>query len=142
MPSLSPSTSTPSYPPSISPVPPTNKPTLSTPFPYYNYDNTSQYGPDQWHNIQILNSTDNYWREWGKVENQCNNEMQSPIDVCTKPERHCKEYHEFRSKRGDFRIDNDMFMMKHILPNKLRVVVARRVGDEPDPPHAGKCFII
>jgi len=135
MPSLSPSFNTPSYPPSTS-APPTNKPTLSTPFPYYNYDNTSQYGPDQWHNLTILNSTDNYWREWGKVENQCNNEMQSPIDVCTKPERHCKEYHEFRSKRGDFRIDNDLFMMKEILPNKLRVVVARRVGEEPDPAHA------
>ena len=136
MPSLSPSTNTPSYSPSISPVSPTNKPTLSTPFPYYNYDNTSQYGPDQWSNLSILNSTDNYWREWGKVENQCNELMQSPIDVCTKPERHCKEYHEFRSKRGDFRIENDSFMMKQILPNKLRVVVARRVGDEPDPPHA------
>ena len=26
-------------------------------------------------------------------------------------------------------------MIKQILPNKLRVVMARRIGEEPDPPH-------
>lgn len=70
------------------------------------------------------------------VENRCGDEnvAQSPIDVCTRPERHCQEYHEFRSRRGDFRI-RDAFFTKQILPSKLRVLVERRTGDEPDPPH-------
>lgn len=134
---------------------------------YFNYNTThgSRYGPNSWENVTVLNSTENYWREFGFVSNQCNDRSiaQSPIDVCTKPERHCVEYHEFRAKvsfrgsfpighslpffadiynvtsrfslqRGDFKISSE-FMEKQILPNKLRVLVARRVGEEPDPPH-------
>ena len=86
---------------------PTNTPTepepidLTSTLPYFNYDTQSPYGPNQWQNILLDNSTrTNYWSEFNLVENQCNSMdgMQSPIDVCTQPERHCKEYHEFRSK--------------------------------------------
>jgi len=80
-----------------------------------------------------LNST-NYWDEFGFVENECSKGAQSPIDVCTQPVRHCEEYHEFRAKRGDFKISSEV-VEKQILPNKLRALMMRRVGDEPDPPH-------
>ena len=39
------------------------------------------------------------------------------------------------TQRGDFKINGE-FMTKQILSNKLRVLMTRRVGDEPDPPHA------
>ena len=69
---------------------------------YFNYNTTvgSNYGPSAWGNVKVLNSTNNYWSEFGLVTNQCNDPRvgQSPIDVCTSPVRHCLEYHEFRSK--------------------------------------------
>lgn len=70
---------------------------------YYNYNisKDSKYGPSTWQHVLTLNSTaQNYWSEFGLIENQCNDNSlaQSPIDVCTKPERHCMEHHEFRSK--------------------------------------------
>ena len=70
---------------------------------YYNYNisNDSKYGPSTWQHVLTLNSTaQNYWSEFGLIGNQCNDNSlaQSPIDVCTKPERHCMEHHEFRSK--------------------------------------------
>ncbi|KAL9189385.1 hypothetical protein ACHAXT_009060 [Thalassiosira profunda] len=137
-------TTSPTAVPSAPPTPsPTERPTFQTrpvpldpPATYFDYDPTSPYGPWNWGNVEVLNATENYWSEFGLVANECNTEgvPQSPIDVCTRPERHCQEYHEFRSKRGDFKINGD-FLEKQILPNKLRILVARRDGDEPDPPH-------
>ena len=37
-------------------------------------------------------------------------------------------------QRGDFKISQQA-VEKQILPNKLRALMVRRVGDEPDPPH-------
>jgi hypothetical protein len=84
---------------------PTAKPTLSTPLEplvlanasYFNFNTTegSQFGPSAWEQVDVSNS---YWSEFGFDTNQCNDRrvMQSPIDVCTAPERHCLEYHETR----------------------------------------------
>lgn len=78
---------------------PTTAPTLSK--SYFNYNTTigSQYGPAAWGNVSTAN---NYWSEFGFTKNQCSDKtvMQSPIDVCTMPEKHCLEYHEPRSKVG------------------------------------------
>ncbi len=68
---------------------------------YFNYNPASIFGPNQWGDITALNSTDNYWFEFGFVENRCNADDQSPIDVCTKPTRDCKEHHEFRTRVND-----------------------------------------
>ena len=100
----------------------------------YNTSESSRYGPHSWSNVTALNSTENYWHEFGFVANECSKGAQSPIDVCTQPARHCEEYHEFRAKRGDFKISSEV-VEKQILPNKLRAVMMRRVGAEPDPPH-------
>ncbi|KAL7471633.1 hypothetical protein ACHAXS_011972 [Conticribra weissflogii] len=71
---------------------------------YFNYNPASILGPNQWGNITALNSTDNYWFEFGFVENRCNADDQSPIDVCTKPTRDCKEHHEFRTRVKTYHI--------------------------------------
>ena len=82
---------------------------------YYNYNisKDSKYGPSTWQHVLTLNSTaQNYWSEFGLIENQCNDHSlaQSPIDVCTKPERHCMEHHEFRSKvREPYHIVNYIY---------------------------------
>ncbi|KAL3793129.1 hypothetical protein HJC23_005631 [Cyclotella cryptica] len=119
---------------------PTSEPTFQThdlpanPDPtYFNYNTDSKYGPSSWENVTVLNSTENYWREFGFLENRCNTGAQSPIDLCDKPVRYCVEEHEFRTRSGDYTIQGDS-MIKEILPNKLRVVMARRQGEEPDPP--------
>lgn len=70
----------------------------------YNISADAQYGPSVWENV---NSTANYWQEFGFVENRCNVAPQSPIDVCTNPIRQCKEHHEFRSKVNFFLGDDD-----------------------------------
>lgn len=46
---------------------------------YFNYNVASKYGPKNWENVTVLNSTDNYWYEFGFVENLCGSELQSPI---------------------------------------------------------------
>ena len=82
---------------------------------YYNYNisTDSNYGPSTWQHVLTLNSTaQNYWSEFGLIGNQCNDNSlaQSPIDVCTKPERHCMEHHEFRSKvREPYHIVNYLY---------------------------------
>jgi len=119
----------PSQEPRFQPHPEPQKPNPT----YFNYNPASIHGPNHWGNITVLNSTDNYWHEFGFVENRCNAQDQSPIDVCTKPTRDCKEHHEFRTRRGDYNVDSEL-MEKQILHNKLRVVMARRIGEEPDPP--------
>ena len=64
----------------------------------YNTSEGSRYGPHSWGNVAGLNSTENYWHEFGLVANECSKALQSPIDLCTQPVRHCEEYHEFRAK--------------------------------------------
>lgn len=94
-------TATPTERPTFSP---TTKPTLSEPLEpqdpkpsYFNFNTTegSLVGPSAWNRVDVSNS---YWSEFGFVANQCNDKKvtQSPIDVCTAPERHCLEYHEPR----------------------------------------------
>jgi carbonic anhydrase len=157
VPSQNPSSSDPTFTPSNHPLslPPTSSSVPTTtaapsdvpPFPsheepihpdptYFNYNSRadSKYGPRSWENVTVPNSTDNYWNEFGFNENMCGADAQSPIDLCTEPTRQCMEEHEYRSRPGDYTIDGNL-TMKQILPNKLRVVMARRVGDEPDPPH-------
>ncbi|EJK61248.1 hypothetical protein THAOC_18301 [Thalassiosira oceanica] len=125
---------------------------------YFNYNLTqgSRFGPSAWKRVSV--PADNYWGEFLSLDNQCGNEFgQSPIDLCTAPSRYCQEFHEFRSRPGDFGIEGRS-MQKQILANKLvshldcacasffctdmhnrkhekRVLVERRTGDEPDPPH-------
>lgn len=131
----------------------------------YNTSESSRYGPHSWSNVTVLNSTENYWYQFGFVANECSRGAQSPIDVCTQPVRYCEEYHEFRAKvndiivtmftlafvifcssydiflyptvanpkRGDFKISSEV-VEKQIMSNKLRAIMMRRVGDEPDPP--------
>ena len=70
---------------------------------FFNYNTTegSHFGPSSWGNVTMSNSTsENYWSEFGFVVNQCNDTTvsQSPIDVCTAPEKHCLEYHEPRAR--------------------------------------------
>lgn len=157
VPSMNPSSSDPTFTPSIHPLslPPTSSSVPSTtaapsdvpPFAsheepidpdptYFNYNtrSDSMYGPRSWENVTVLNSTENYWNEFGFNENMCGTDAQSPIDLCTEPTRLCMEDHEYRTRPGDYTIDGNL-TIKQILPNKLRVVMARRVGDEPDPPH-------
>ncbi len=85
-------------------ISPTAKPTLSEPIepldpnaPYFNFNTTegSQFGPSVWNQVDVSNS---YWSEFGLVTNQCNDRKvaQSPIDVCTTPEKQCLEFHETR----------------------------------------------
>jgi carbonic anhydrase len=103
---------------------------------YFNYNTgaNSKYGPRNWKNVTVLNSTENYWYEFGFVENMCDvGTAQSPIDLCAEPTRQCMEEHEYRSRSGDYTIEGNL-TDKQILPNKLRVVMARRQGEEPDPP--------
>ncbi|KAL3766476.1 hypothetical protein ACHAWO_004651 [Cyclotella atomus] len=156
VPSMNPSSSDPTFTPSIHPLslPPTSSSVPSTtaapsdvpPFAsheepidpdptYFNYNtrSDSMYGPRSWEIVTVLNSTENYWNEFGFNENMCGTDAQSPIDLCTEPTRLCMEDHEYRTRPGDYTIDGNL-TIKQILPNKLRVVMARRVGDEPDPP--------
>ena len=124
LPTLSPLISPISYPtdmptltsrPTTSSVPSTtNMPTQTSPFSthdepdqplstFFNYNSSasSRFGPHSWGNVTVLNSTENYWHEFGFITNECGKGPQSPIDVCTQPVRHCEEYHEFRTKVND-----------------------------------------
>lgn len=76
-----------------------DEPSQSVPsFFNYNISKGSRFGPHSWNNVTVLNSTENYWHEFGFVENECRKGAQSPIDVCTQPVKHCEEFHEFRAK--------------------------------------------
>jgi hypothetical protein len=99
------STSVPSEQPTLTLTPlfPVHRDPLIASQTFFNYNTTagSQFGPSSWGDVIVLNSTsENYWSEFGLVTNQCNDEvvMQSPIDVCTAPEKQCLEYHEPRAK--------------------------------------------
>lgn len=125
LPTLSPLISPVSYPtdiptstsrPTASSVPSTtNMPTQTSPFStheepvqplstFFNYNSSesSRFGPHSWGNVTVLNSTENYWHEFGFIANECGKGPQSPIDVCTQPVRHCEEYHEFRTKVNNY----------------------------------------
>jgi hypothetical protein len=112
IPTLSPNWFSPSLSPTSSSSPtattsPTNEPLFKTheepPNPnltYFNYNTRwdSKFGPNSWENVTVLNSTDNYWYEFGYVDNMCGMGTQSPIDLCRSPSKQCKEIHEFRTK--------------------------------------------
>ena len=150
IPSMSPSLE-PSIEPTVGPTAsPTNHPTrMPTPPPtytaarvpsnppkgYFNYDPASPYGPPRWGRVQI---DDDFWHTFDLNSNRNGNDCnsgngQSPIDVCVKPKESCTETHEMRPKSGDYKMDGP-FITKQILSNKLRLVLAPRTGEEPDPP--------
>ncbi|KAL3779435.1 hypothetical protein ACHAWO_000161 [Cyclotella atomus] len=143
MPSAEPITARPSKSPSRRPTSePTSKPTFAgaqepsnPPKGYFNYNPTSEYGPPKWGRVKIEND---FWHTFdlnsNRNGNDCNSGSgQSPIDVCVKPKESCTETHEMRPKSGDYKMDGP-FITKQILPSKLRLVMAPRTGDEPDPP--------
>ena len=109
---------------------------------YFDYDISGPYGPRKWKNIDTIESGDigYFWHSFNleegpnNVTNECgSSKKQSPIDVCAEPSDTCTESHEMRPKSGDYDMESDL-ITKQILPNKLRLVMARRTGDEPDPP--------
>ena len=108
---------------------------------YFDYDVSSSYGPQKWKNIDTIKAGDMgyYWHSFDleeglNVTNECgSSKKQSPIDVCAEPSDTCTESHEMRPKSGDYRMHSDL-IIKQIQPNKLRLVMSPRTGDEPDPP--------
>eukprot|EP00986_Skeletonema_menzelii_P010762 scaffold5374_cov149-Skeletonema_menzelii.AAC.3 len=157
-PSYSPTThpsSTPSISPTISSAPstlePTKHPTMKPTFlaaivprnpkpGYFNYDQSSPYGPKYWGNIDIDQSNPGFFHEefdidgGSRVSNDCGTgDRQSPIDLCTSPRGSCTETHEMRPKPGDYKMSGNL-IEKQILPSMLRLVMEPRTGEEPDPP--------
>jgi carbonic anhydrase len=151
-------TSSPSVSPTISLSPteaPTEQPTIgptmrptfaaaivpNNPKPgYFNYDESSQYGPRNWKNIEIDQSNPGFFHErfdldeGARISNDCGTgERQSPIDLCRAPRNSCKETHEMRYLPGDYEMAGN-FIEKQILPSMLRLVMEPRTGEEPDPP--------
>lgn len=108
---------------------------------YFNYDPTGPHGPSKWKYIDEIEAGDPgmFWHTFNltdgsDVTNECgSSKKQSPIDVCDAPSDTCTESHEMRPKSGDYEMDSDL-IQKQILPNKLRLIMTRRTGDEPDPP--------
>ena len=94
-----PSTSTTNIPTQAPLFPTHDEPNQSVPL-FFNYNSSdgSRFGPKNWNLVTGLNSTSNYWQEFGFIDNECRKGAQSPIDVCTQPEKHCQEWHEFRTK--------------------------------------------
>jgi len=139
----------PTYAPTAEPTPmPTSAPTYAEAYVprnprsgYFNYDPSGPYGPRRWKNVDGIEEGDPgyFWHTFDledskRVSNDCGSgRKQSPIDVCTKPRDSCTETHEMRPKSGDYKMDGH-FITKQILPNKLRLIMAPRTGEEPDPP--------
>ena len=150
MPSAPPTTS---RPPTASPTArPTRRPTAApthavAPVPrdpgpgYFNYDPDGPYGPRRWKRVRAgPGDPGHFWHDGFAIsggdrkDNDCGSDRkQSPIDVCDRPREVCTETHEMRPKSGDYRMDSD-YVTKQILSNKLRLVLAPRTGEEPDPP--------
>jgi hypothetical protein len=84
--------------PTLEPIFQTHDPPDNPDPTYFNYNTVSKYGPRSWSNLTVFNSTENYWREFGFVENRCNGGAQSPIDLCDNPVRYCAEDHEYRTR--------------------------------------------
>ena len=79
-----------------------------------------------------------YWKEFDEYislpldDNMCNSNSrrQSPIDVrFDKSNGQCFEYHQIRSKPGDYSIEQSI-VKKEILPSKLRFTYPRNWGDK------------
>jgi len=130
--------SEPSLDPTRQPTPPPTYAAAVTPVNppkgYFNYDPSSPYGPARWNKVRVEND---FWHTFdlnsNKDSNDCSSNGQSPIDLCVRPRDSCTETHEMRPKSGDYKMDSD-YITKEILPNKLRLVMAPRTGEEPDPP--------
>ena len=76
---------------------------------YYNYNTTdgSRFGPSTWGGV-VLGDEYDYWGRTflenddgaSSLENRCQVDgiARSPIDVCSRPESGCEEFHEIRSR--------------------------------------------
>lgn len=106
---------------------------------YFNYDDSSGYGPGDWGNIELPDNF--YWNEfdangfgpWKGLltdrkpgENKCvTGKRQSPIDVRENAAL-CDEMHEIRDRPGDYSLTSAQ-VDKRIESNKLRLVYPRRL---------------
>ena len=134
--------------PAVSPTPaPSVTPTISTPEPtrdpwrgseptpsnapsaYFNYNPWNSRGIKNWGNVKDP-PEEKYWKEFDEYislsldNNKCNSNSrrQSPIDVrFDKANGQCFEYHQIRSKPGEYSIEQSI-VEKQILPSKLRFV--------------------
>ena len=134
--------------PSVSPTPaPSATPTISTPEPtrdpwrgseptpsnapsaYFNYNPWNSRGIKNWGNVKDP-PEEKYWKDFDEYislsldNNKCNSNSrrQSPIDVrFDKSNGQCFEYHQIRSKPGEYSIEESI-VEKQILPSKLRFV--------------------
>ena len=116
---------------------------------YFNYNPNSPFGPHKWNNINAVQTAEyKYWAEFADrinppmENNYCdwqkgnNANKQSPLDVVDTGAE-CLEYHEIRTKPGDFLL-TDPEVKLEIHPNKMRIVWPRRINnrEEPDTPSA------
>ena len=76
---------------------------------------------------------ENNYCDWQKGNNA---NKQSPLDIVDTGAE-CLEYHEIRTKPGDFLL-SDSEVKLEIHPNKMRIVWPRRINnrEEPDTPSA------
>lgn len=134
-PTLSPSVA-PTSRPTVDPYPPKPLPTDPEGL-YFDYSDDSDRGPSKWGDLkgEKMEEAD-YWDEFDKyikpslTENMCDynskTARQSPIDVrFEEATAQCFEYHQIRSKQGEWGITNPR-VEKQILPNKLRFVYDRK----------------
>jgi carbonic anhydrase len=160
--SLAPSTSPSYHPseqhyaaPSLDPYPP-NTPPENPERGYFNYNNSSEYGPQKWGSVRTPDPF--YWAEFGAhgfgpwngllkgqhlTVNMCQDgQLQSPIDV-QENGAVCNEIHQVREKQGDYSLSSDA-VQKRIESHALRLLYPRRpcanlndtLCQEPDPPFA------
>ena len=135
-PTLSPSTS-PTFGPTKDPYPPKSIP-KDPEGAYFDYSDDSDRGPRKWGSNLKGEKMDqaDYWDEFDEYikpdlqENMCDyndkTARQSPIDVSfDKATSQCFEYHQIRSKPGEWGITHPK-VEKQILPNKLRFVYDRK----------------
>lgn len=116
---------------------------------------------NNWGDIQLPVGNDNYWYEftdngygtWQGVfekhhpttKSMCNDgNNQSPIDVRDNGGI-CEEFHQIRTRDGEFAISDNDNVQKHILTNKLQIEYTRRPCqnstlclDGSSPPSAGQ----
>jgi len=141
----------PSGSPSLDPFPPVESP-RNPETGYFNYDDSSTYGPGNWGSVKTPNNF--YWEEFDDngfgawdgylakrdpSKNICETgDRQSPIDL-KESGATCHEFHEIRDRSGDYPV-TDRDIEKRIESNKLRLHYPRRpcvkCNSEPDPPDA------
>lgn len=139
VPSDSPSTA-PSSQPTMDPYPQSSLPQYPGDDGYFNYNDSTGYGPNDWGSVGLPNPY--YWDEFDKNgfgpwigvledknihKNLCSigTTYQSPIDVRVNNGAQCDEIHEVRDNRGDYKLTDDA-VIKTIEANKLRLQYPRR----------------